>query len=346
MFLNHARYPRRSLVALTALLLAGLVAAQGIVFSPHSIIVNPAPAFNVQVWLDKDPTGLASPNYAVGEAVRISVRPSEDAYIYLYSIGADGEVVQILPNRFDAAGANNFVRAGSVRVFPPNDARYSFNVAPPQGLAKVMVVASRSPLNVSSLLSFRVSAEFASGRIGEEGLASALSIIINPIPSRDWVSSTALYYVGSQPQQAAFGSLSVTSDPSRGEVYVDRSFVGYTPLTTWLRPGTYDVEVVAAGRSESQRVTIRPDRTSELNFVLRDRLGALELRANVGFARVFLDGSEVGLIPSGTGRLTLSDLEPGVYEVVLLAADYRAWIREVTVRVGDTNVVEVRMLRR
>jgi hypothetical protein len=346
MFRNRARFAQRSLLALAALLLAGLVAAQGIVFSPRSIIVNPTPTFNVQVWLDKDPTGLATPSYAVGEAVRISVRPSEDAYIYLYSIGADGEVVQILPNRFDAEGANNFVRAGNVRSFPPNDARYAFNVAPPQGLAKVMVVASRTPLNVSTLLSFRASSQFASGLLGEEGLASALSIIINPIPSRDWVSSTALYYVGNVPVQAAFGMLSVTSEPVGGEVYVDRNFVGYTPLTTWLRPGSYDVEVVAAGRSEAQRVNVRPDRTSELFFALRPRVGAVELRANIGFARVFLNGSEVGVIPSGSGRLTLPDLEPGLHEVVLLAPGYRAWIREVTVRAGDTNVVDVRLLRR
>jgi hypothetical protein len=328
------------------LALVGAAAAQGIVFSPRAIIVNPAPTFDVQVWLDKDTTGLGSPVYAVGEAIRISVQPSEDAYIYLYSIGADGEVVQILPNRFDAAGANNFVRAGNVRTFPPTDARYTFSVTPPQGLAKVIAVASRSPLNVSSLLSFRASAEFASGRLGEEGFASALSIIINPVPSRDWVSATALYYVGSAPQQGAFGTINVDSQPQRGEVYVDRAFVGYTPLSYSLRPGTYDVEVVAGGRSASQRVTVRPDRTSELFFPLRVTLGGMELRANVGFARVFLNGSEVGVIPAGSGRLTLSDLDPGVHEVVLLAPGYQAWIREVSVRAGETTVVEIRMLRR
>lgn len=336
----------RLLAGLVMLLVAGMVAAQGIVFSPRAIIVNPIPTFDVQVWLDKDPTGAASPGYAVGEAVRISVRPSEDAYIYLYSIGADGEVVQILPNRFDAAGANNFVRAGSVRTFPPNDARYSFTVSPPQGLSKVMAVASRSPLNVASLLSFRASADFASGLLGEEGFAAALSIIMNPVPSRDWVSATALYYVGSVPPQGAYGTLFVDSLPQRGEVYIDRAFVGYTPLSFALRPGTYDVEVVAAGRSEMQRLNVRPDRTSESFFSLRPSQGALELRANIGFARVFLNGAEVGTIPAGSGRLTLTSLPPGVHEVVLLADGYRAWIREVTVRAGETNVVEARMLRR
>jgi hypothetical protein len=129
-------------------------------------------------------------------------------------------------------------------------------------------------------------------------------------------------------------------------VYVDRAFVGYTPLSYSLRPGTYDVEVVAGGRSASQRVTVRPDRISELFFPLRVTLGGMELRANVGFARVFLNGSEVGVIPAGSGRLTLSDLDPGVHEVVLLAPGYQAWIREVSVRAGETTVVEIRMLRR
>ena len=416
-FRNHPIAALRLALVASLLLAAAAAFAQGPVLSPRSIIVNPLPGFEVEVWVDKDTSGRDAPVYNIGEGMRISVRPSADAYVYLFSIAADGEVVQVLPNRYDSDGGDNFVRGGTVRTFPPTGARYTFNIAPPQGLAKVIAVASRRALNVSTLATFRSERDFATSNIGEEAFARALRIIVTPIPSADWVSATALYYVGTRPSVGAYGTLRVDSDPRRGEVYVDRTFVGYTPLDFDLRPGMYDIEVVAGGRSATERVQIRPDRTSELFLALRPvvqqgtasftsspsgadvfvdgRLvgttdtgrvtfdagsyqaefrrdgyltqtvrfevrangdtrvaatlqaptGTLEIQANIGGARVFLDGREIGVIPSGSGRLTLRDLQAGVRELVLLAPGYRAVVQDVRIEAGRTSSVTLRMTR-
>jgi hypothetical protein len=336
----------RLAIVVTAVSLFAAAVAQGPVLSPRSIVVNPIPGFEVDVWLDKDQSGRDAPAYRIGENLQISVRPSVDAYVYLFSLAADGEVVQVLPNRYDADGGNNFVRGGTVRTFPPSGARYTFNVAPPQGLAKVIAVASRRPLDVSTLATFRSERDFATSNIGEDAFARALRIIVTPIPSTDWVSATALYYVGNRPQVGAYGTIRVDSDPRRGEVYVDRTFVGYTPLDYDLRPGTYDVEVVAGGRSGAERVQVRPDRTTDVFISLAPRTGDLEIQANVGGARVFLDGREVGVVPSGSGRLTLRDLDDGVYELTLLAPGYRTIVQEVRVQAGRTASVTLRLNRR
>lgn len=408
------RRPSRALGLVVALLVAGAALAQEIVISPRSIIVNPVPAFAVQVWVDKDPSGQNAPSYEVGEAIRISVRTSADAYVYLFSLAADGEVVQVLPNRFDAAGGDAFVRAGETRTFPPVGARYQFNVAPPYGLAKVMAVASRTPLDTSTLASFRAAEDFATSQLGEDQFARALRIIVTPLPLTGWVSSTALYYVGSRPSEGAYGTLSVTSEPSGASVYVDGDFVGYTPLWYGLRPGNHDVEVISQGRSYEERVNVRPDRTTEVratfrptvrtgsarfssepngadvyvdgryvgttptgalaldvgtytaefrrdgyetwrqvfevrantetrvNASLRVLTGALEIYANVGGARVFLDGREVGTVPSGSGRVLLRDLTPGAHEVTLIAQGYRTAVQTVNVQAGRTTTVTLR----
>jgi hypothetical protein len=413
-FALHAIWMSLVLVAMT---LAGQALAQNVVLSPRSIVVNPVPAFDLEVWVDKDRTGREAPAYAVGESIRVSVRPSEDAYVYLFSIAADGEVVQILPNRYDASFSDAFVRGGTTRTYPPENARYTFNVAPPGGLAKVIAVASRRQLDTSTLATFRSERDFATSELGEEGFARALRIIVNPLPQTEWVSATALYYVGSRPAQGAYGTLQVDSEPRRGEVYVDQSFVGYTPLAYGLRPGTYDVEVVGSGGSASERVQVRPDRTTDVflslrpvirtgtasftsspsgaevyvdgsyvgttptsavtfdagsyqaefrrqgnivervgfqvqadrdtrvNVTLRAMTGTLEVTANVGGARMFVGGRDVGSVPSGSGRLTVRDLTDGVHEVVLIAPGYRTLVQDVRVRAGQTTTVTLRQVR-
>lgn len=404
-------------LVVAALVFAGHGLAQDVVLSPRSIVVNPVPGFGLQVWVDKDPTGRATPTYDLGDSIRISVRSDQDAYVYLFSLAADGEVVQILPNRIDSGGGDNFLRANATRTFPPAGARYMFNVEPPGGLAKVIAVASRRPLDVSTLASFRSEGNFALSNVGEEGFARALRIIVTPVPQADWVSATALYYVGARPSVGAYGTLQVDSEPRRGEVYVDRVFAGFTPLTYDLRPGTYDVEVVAGGRSASERVQIRPDRTSDVfvslrpvvrvgtaifssapsgsevyvdgRFVgttptarvtfdegtyqaefrrsgflservsfevradrdtrvsatLRAQLGVLEITANVGGARVFVDGREVGAIASGSGRLSVRDLTDGVHEITVGSPGYRTLVQDVRVRAGETTTVTLRQTR-
>jgi hypothetical protein len=405
-----------TLLALVLVALGGNAAAQDVVISPRSIVVNPVPGFELDVWVDKGRSGDAIPVYDIGENVRISVRPSEDAYIYLFSFSADGELVQVLPNRFDG-GSDPFVRAGNTRTFPPEGARYSFNVAPPRGLAKVIGVASKEPLDVSTLASFRTEADFATSSAGEDAFARALRIIVQPLPNENWVSDTALYYVGQRPAQAPFGTLLVDSEPRRAEVFVDGSFVGFTPVNYGLRPGMHDVEIVSSDGRYQERVQIRPDRTTEVFATLRPRVrtgsarfvsepsgaevyidgrfegttpiaartfdvgryeaefrrdgfetrrvpfevqadretrvsaelrrltGTLEVTANVGGARVFLDGREVGRIADGTGRLTVRDLAPGSHQITLVAPGYRTVVQDVSISAGRSTGVTLRQTR-
>jgi hypothetical protein len=407
------------IVTLTGLLVGSIAFAQRIVVSPQAIVVNPAPAFDVDVWVDRDPTGAQTPAYRVGESIQIGVRVSEDAYVYLFSVSSAGEIVQILPNRFDAAGRDNFVRGGSTRLFPPQGARYSFAVDPPTGLAKVIAVASRRQLDTRTLAAFRTEADFqATSRLGEDAFARALSIVVQPLPQEDWVTSTALYYVGTRPQQGQYGNLSVTSQPPGAEVYVDGQFAGFTPLRYGLRPGRYDVELRLPGFDTiRETVQVRADRTVEVTTRLdaqrrdgsvtftstpsgadvfidgrfigttptgrisltegqyaarfelpgrrtssvtfsveRDRHrtvsatlqapgGRLDLTANVGEARVFIDGREVGRIPSGSGRLQLGELSEGVHELVIIAPGFETHVSSFRIRDGQTTTLNVRQLR-
>lgn len=407
------------LLLLTVLLVspAWAQSQDGVVFSPQSIVVNPRPGFEVDVFLEKGNGDI--PTYQIGEAIRIGVEVSEDAYVYLFNVRPNGEIHQLLPNRFDDSGRNNRVRAGQTRYFPASNARYTFNAEAPRGLDKVIAVASRTELDTRELARFEEDPNFATSQQGEEGFAQSLSIVVRPIEQNDWVTDTALLYVGNRPQQAAYGTLQVRSNPQDAQVFVDGEFVGYTPVNFGTRPGRHEVRVERSGYDDyRESVNVRPGRTTSVearlsqvrrtgsvsfeseprnaevhvdgrfvgttptgsvsleagsyearfrrdgyqdafvsfdvraggsqtvNARLRSRVGRLEVQANVGGARVFLDGSSVGTIPSGTGLLTVDDLQPASYELVVVAPGFRTYMTEVQVRSGDTTEIRVRQERR
>ncbi len=187
------------LLALTASLL-GLAtpAAAAPKISAQSIIVNPVPtSLAVQVWVNRDPYGSGTPNYRIGEKISISTRVSENAYVYLFNINPDGTTDQILPNRL---GSGNYVRAGQVRSFPAPGDNFQFNIAGPYGLNKVLVIASRSQLNLSQLSSYTGGSAFATVKPQDPGrLAQALSIVVDPVeqpvPQQNWTSDAVQYNV-------------------------------------------------------------------------------------------------------------------------------------------------------
>lgn len=333
----------RIVTLLTALLATAFVAsAQRIVISPQAIVVNPLPAFDVEVFVDRDPSGRGAPSYGVGESIQLSVRVSEDAYVYLFSISADGEVVQILPNRFDAAGRDNFVLAGQTATFPPRGARYSYVVDPPTGLAKVIAVASKRELDTRTLASFQSERDFqATSRLGEDGFARALSIIVEPLPQQAWVTSTALYYVGRAPAQGAYGTLSITSSPTNAEVYVDGRFAGFTPLRWGDRPGSIEVEVRRDGyQTESRRVNVRPGAVTDVSFDLRAvaREGTVSFSSDPRGADVYVAGRYLGRTP-----LSRVAFAPGSYEATFELAGYRSVSVPFTVREGRSTEVSERL---
>ncbi|TSA83866.1 DUF4384 domain-containing protein [Deinococcus detaillensis] len=168
--------------------------------SAQSIIVNPLPAsLSVQVWTDRDTSGSKVPNYKVNDKIRIYTRVSSDAYVYLFNVDPNGKVDMILPNRF-ASGAN-FVKANTVKAFPAAGDQFTFDIAAPYGLNKVLALASLTPLNTSSIASFSDSqSNFAVSNVqGQQQLAQALSIVVNPvqnpIPQNSWISDVAYYNV-------------------------------------------------------------------------------------------------------------------------------------------------------
>ncbi|GGR59646.1 S-layer protein [Deinococcus seoulensis] len=188
-----------SLVNLTAVLasVTALSAAHAApTISAQSIIVNPVqPTLNVKVWTDRDSSGTRTPAYAPGEKIRLYTSVNQDAYVYLFNVDPQGQVDLILPNRYQ--GGANFLKANAVKVFPAAGDPFSFDIAAPYGVNKVLALASRTPLNLDQIATFKSGQNsFASVQVtGQQGLAQALSIVVTPLPQNNWVTATAFYNV-------------------------------------------------------------------------------------------------------------------------------------------------------
>lgn len=410
-----------SIAIVAVMSLVSLVYAQP-VLSPQAIIVNPQPGFEVEVWVDRDASGEGVPSYSIGESIRIGVRVAEDSYVYLFSVRSTGEIQQILPNLEDSASENNFMQAGETRTFPPQGARYVFTVGGPTGLDRVIAVASRQRLDTTTLAQFESGANFATSDLGQEGFARSLSIIVEPLPSGDWVTDTALFNVVRAGQGAPapiYGTLDIRSQPSGARVFVDGQFVGVTPVRYGTLEGAHEVrieregyetfvtsvnlragqtqlvetglapvrrtgtvtfssqpqgaEVLVGGRSigrtptatvtldegsyqarfvlpgyEERVVTfdVRGNTNQNVSAELRALRGSLSITANVGGARVFVNGSEAGVIASGTGRLSIPNLPSGSHELTVVAPGFSTVVRDFEIRGGDTTEVQIRQMRR
>ncbi|GGJ82830.1 DUF4384 domain-containing protein [Deinococcus aquiradiocola] len=192
--------------------------------SAQSIIVNPVQtSLSVKVWTDRDTSGAQTPNYSVGDKIRIYTSVNQDAYVYLFNVDPNGQVDLILPNRY--AGGANYVRAGTVKAFPSSQDRFTFDIAAPYGLNKVLALASKTQLNLNDIATFQTqnsSQGFADVKVqGQQQLAQALSIVVNPVPQNTWISDTAYYNVA-QGYSAQPAPAPVVSVPSYG-------FPVYTP---------------------------------------------------------------------------------------------------------------------
>jgi hypothetical protein len=144
------------------------------------------------------------------------------------------------------------------------------------------------------------------------------------------------------------GTVRFESTPSGADVFVDGRFLGTTPIgAREYRPGRYDVDIELDGYLP-ERTTFRVEAGERrtVSVTLQPRLGGLDVIGNVGGARVFLDGREVGRLASGSGLLEIDDLQPGERELTLVAPGYGTVVTTVEVEAGRTSQIRLRQTRR
>jgi len=325
----------RKLLFTLALLLGAAAFAQATI-SPQGIIVNPKPGdLTVKVWVDKDPGRTGNAVYQVGEKIKISATVNRDAYVYLFNVNADGTIDLILPNAYDR---NNRMKAGEVRTFPPKGARYEYTITGPEGENYVLALAAVRPLSMGDI------ADIRNNRVNVRGLSNLsrqLSIVVKPVPNKEWASDALRYYVGRRtPPPPTTGTIDVSSTPSGAKVYVDGVYRGLTPLKIAINPGTHDVEVRMSGyQTYRARVQVRAGQSVRISPRLArvSTTGVLSIDSTPQGAEVYINGSYQGRTPI---KLSINE---GTYDVELRLPGYEPYQARVRVRAGQTSRLAPRL---
>ncbi|MDR9391571.1 MAG: PEGA domain-containing protein [Trueperaceae bacterium] len=325
------------LVAFVLAAVAGLAAAQDVRLDPQAIVVNPDPAFGVEVTLDR---GGALPAYEVGDPIEVTVRATRDAWVYLYSVEPDGRVQQIVPNRYEGSLR---LRAGERVTVPGEGAGYRFAVDPPYGVSLVLAIASRAELDVAPLARFEGDAAFAQSDVGVGGFQRRVETLLQRVAQDAWASGSVGYRVVDADRARGEATLSVVSDPDGAEVYLDGTYQGRTPLRVVTDAGVRTVTVTREGYLTERR-TVRllqggGERVAfDLTRAARD--GRLDVASRPSGAEVYVGGVYQGRTP-----LRGLPFAPGTYDVRVERGGYAPATRTVTIRGGATVDLDV-VLRR
>ena len=106
-------------------------------------LTQSASPISVEAWVD-------NPNltYAVGQPLRVIVRPHQDAYVTIVDVGSSGRVAVLFPNHFQR---ETRVPARATLMIPSDRSEWQVKVNGPTGIDLIQVIASQKPLTLPEL---------------------------------------------------------------------------------------------------------------------------------------------------------------------------------------------------
>ncbi|MBQ2187568.1 MAG: PEGA domain-containing protein [Bacteroidales bacterium] len=144
-----------------------------------------------------------------------------------------------------------------------------------------------------------------------------------------------------------FGYITIKSEPSGAEVYVDDEKVGTTPyLMKKIKLGQHVVELRKTGyESTADMVTIKiGEPNTQLENVkltaVRVPMGSLDLSSNPTGAIITINGKQYGQTPK-----TITEFEVGTYTVYFSKEGYENLAQTVTVKDGKQETLAVTMMK-
>ena len=133
---------------------------------------------SVTAWVDH-----ADNTYAVGEKVRLFVKPSKDAYVTVLNVGPSGQTTMLFPN---AHQKDNKIPGNRAVEIPSAASGASIKVAAPVGRELIKVVASTSPVPLFPAVKMRSAGPFATVEADARSVARDLQVTMDTQANQEW----------------------------------------------------------------------------------------------------------------------------------------------------------------
>ncbi|MBS3735691.1 MAG: PEGA domain-containing protein [Candidatus Bipolaricaulota bacterium] len=280
--------------------------------APEGIIAKPPESSALEVEIE-----LTRSRYRPGGEVEMKIGLTKKAYLYLYNIDTEGRVNLLFPNKYDK---NNRVGPGNFTL-PGNG--YSFVTGGKEGTEYLGAIASTKPLGLFTSIDQAEFKENPFPRLSRSAQSFALTgkeKISSDVSQNDWATTWAMVKVTKR-----LSDLSVDSSPQSAEVYVDGNFVGTTPGTVSVEPGTREVTLKRSNYEHwSTTVLVQPYKKKRIEADLRPTtITRLTVKSTPKGADVYVDGKFQGKTPvsffteSGNRKVRVSKQGYEVWEEVI-----------------------------
>lgn len=231
-----------------------------------------------------------------------------------------------------------------IRIIPqPNRARASciFNVigkvVPQYGNIKVTSSPSYAEVYLDGAYRGKTPITLSNVKVGKHTIKVTKKDYYNYSEMVQVKGSSTTYVFARLKPVPRTGSIHINSTPSNAKAYLAGAYRGRTPLTiSNLEIGEYQIKISKDGYYDwYSTVRVKQNITAQVFAQLEPMTGSLYVTSSPRYARVFLNGIEGGTTP-----LTITNIEEGWHEVVIIKEYYRAYVEYLYIYAGEETEVK------
>ena len=142
------------------------------------------------------------------------------------------------------------------------------------------------------------------------------------------------------------GWASISSYPTKAEIWVDGSYKGLTDMTTGLSPGSHNLQLRKDGYNNyNSGFTVYTGSTTPISVTLTPTTpstGTILVSSSPAGGKVYIGGSYKGVTPS-SGWLTVANVAAGTQNVQVSLSGYQTFVQTITLVGGQSFEVNAQL---
>ncbi|WP_198362270.1 PEGA domain-containing protein [Thermococcus profundus] len=137
------------------------------------------------------------------------------------------------------------------------------------------------------------------------------------------------------------GTLQISSTPEGASIYIDGNYMGKTPQTLQVLPGTHTVTIAMQDyQNYTTTITVRAGESERITAILQPVFGYLSVTTEPSGAKVYIDGSYAGETP-----LNEYKLHTGSHTVSIIKEGYQNYTETVIITSGKTTMLNLNLTK-